>query len=71
MDFEDFYDLAVYANENWQGHLTQKEIARRAYIYTVEHDACGTESEIIQAMLEQLAMDNSEEAREFERRIRR
>lgn len=33
MDFEDFYDIAAYGNENWKGTFTPKEIAINAYNY--------------------------------------
>lgn len=33
LEYEDFYDIAVYANENWKGNYTEKEIAINAYIY--------------------------------------
>ncbi len=31
MDYADFYDIAVYANENWRGKFTPREIANNAY----------------------------------------
>lgn len=31
MDYSDFYDIAVYAKENWQASYTPKETACNAY----------------------------------------
>ena len=33
LDYSDFYDLAVYGNENWKGSFTPKEIACNADCY--------------------------------------
>ena len=38
MEYEDFYDLAVYGNENWKGSYTQKEIACNAYNYLIAYE---------------------------------
>lgn len=35
MTYSDFYDIAVYVNDNWKGNFTEKEIAEMAYEYTV------------------------------------
>lgn len=37
--YEFFYDLAVYANENWKGNFTPKEIACNAYTYLCDCQA--------------------------------
>lgn len=36
MEYGDFYDIAVYGNENWKGSFTPKEIACNAYDYYAE-----------------------------------
>ena len=33
LDYSDFYDIAVYGNENWKGSFTPKEIACNADCY--------------------------------------
>ena len=37
VDFELFYDLSVYANDNWGGGFTEKEIAMNAFNYYNEY----------------------------------
>lgn len=37
VNFELFYDLAVYANDNWGGGFTEKEIAINAFDYYNEY----------------------------------
>ena len=32
-EYSDFYDIAIYANEHWNGSFTTKEIAENAYNY--------------------------------------
>ena len=38
MDYDDFYVIAEYGNENWKGSFTPREIANNAYDYKVEYD---------------------------------
>ena len=55
-----FYDLAVYANENWcKGAFTPKEIACNAYIYFEDAKASTLEdpSAHIRTLLENLEED--------------
>ena len=33
MEYSDFYDIAEYGNEHWNGNYTAKEIACNAYDY--------------------------------------
>ena len=47
--YEFFYDLAVYANENWKGNFTPKEIAVNAYLYTCDCQ-CSTFEEPVGSM---------------------
>ena len=34
--FELFYEVAEYANENWRGKMSPREVAVNAYVYTIE-----------------------------------
>ena len=38
MEYNDFYLIAEYGNENWKGSFTPREIACNAYEYKVEYD---------------------------------
>lgn len=66
MDYDDFYDLAVYANDAWKGSFTPKEVAVNAYNYlsdlnwSVENHevACG-----ISRLVELLKQDESDDAK--------
>ena len=37
MEFNDFYTIAEYGNENWKGCFTPREIACNAYDYLCEY----------------------------------
>lgn len=61
MEFSDFYDIAIYANENWnKGNFTPKEVACNADIYcsdfrwSVVND---TIAETIKSLCKNLAED--------------
>ena len=72
MDYEDFYDLAKYCNENWKGNFSEREVALYAYCYTVDFGADGLKSQIIKSLLEGLKEDEDngcEEAIEWIRRL--
>lgn len=75
MKYEDFYDIAVYANENWRGKFTQKEIACNAYENLVEFQKSNNSGEAtanIQALINALtedAQNGSKEAEEFLQKI--
>lgn len=68
--FEFMYDLATYGNVAWKGHLSPKEIASRAYIYTCDCQAStreqprGSMVELLD-LLEDDIYAGSEEAREL------
>lgn len=47
MDFGFWYDVAEYANENWKGKFTPREIAENAYEYLCEWEATVSEGEIV------------------------
>ena len=38
MEYDDFYLIAEYGNENWKGYFTPREIANNAYDYKAEYD---------------------------------
>lgn len=38
LEYSDFYDIAIYANEHWNGSFTPKEIAENAYNYTCDFE---------------------------------
>ena len=38
LDYNDFYTIAEYGNENWKGSFTPREIAYNAYDYNEEYD---------------------------------
>ena len=38
LEFNDFYTIAEYGNENWKGNFSPREIANNAYDYKVEYD---------------------------------
>lgn len=38
LEYSDFYDIAIYANEHWNGSFTTKEIAENAYNYTCDFE---------------------------------
>lgn len=70
-----FYDLAQYANENWRGKFSPREVAEHAYIYTMEmeHSIMHDEpSRTIQDLKDQLYEDmrnGSVRAKELYERI--
>ena len=33
LEYSDFYDIAIYENEHWNGSFTTKEIAENTYNY--------------------------------------
>ena len=79
MQYEDFYDIAVYGNENWKGSFTPREIATNAYIYYTDFQWSkenGTISESIKSLAKNLyddikAMPDLEEPKHWLYRIAR
>lgn len=60
MEYSDFYEIAVYGNENWKGSFTQKEIACNAYNYLVDFGYSkvkGTVVSTIQELIDLLLDD--------------
>ena len=72
MEFSDFYDIAEYGNEHWNGNYTPKEIACNAYDYMRDFEwskkAFVTDGEIagtIRELTKLLSQDGSEEAKHW------
>ena len=64
MDFERFYELAIYGNKAWKGSFTSMEIAQNAYDYLCEFNTSvenGEPTEIIKELYKLLIQDGSEE----------
>ena len=60
MEYSDFYDIAVYANDNWKGNFSQKETACNAFDYYMDFEYSkvkGVVTEIIQQLIELLLDD--------------
>lgn len=63
--YSDFYDLARYCNENWEGGFTEKEVALNAYTYLVEYNESvknHTCTDIINYLLKKLKEDNTDDS---------
>ena len=52
MEFNDFYTIAEYGNENWKGSFTPREIACNAYDYKVEYDYSIDQGKPTRTMIE-------------------
>lgn len=68
MEYADFYDIAVYGNENWKGSFSPKEIACNAHIYYADFQ-WSKENEEISFVIKELAKllieDNSDDCKEW------
>ena len=70
-----FYDIATYANENWRGKLSPKEVACNAYDYlceynvSIEQDKPTYTMQELYNLLEDDCKNGSEEAKEFLEKI--
>lgn len=74
MEYGDFYDLAEYANESWNGNYTEKEVAENAYDYYSDFlwsKRNETVVDTIRELLEMLNEDNSEDCVYWANEIRR
>lgn len=69
MTYNDFLDLAKYANEAWKGSYTDDEVMENAQIYYDEYKALGCASEIITFLLDELMQDDTPEADEYIKKI--
>ena len=65
MNYEFFYTIAEYGNENWaRGSFTHKEVACNAYDYLCEFDSSKeneTPTEVIKNLYKLLIEDETEE----------
>ena len=52
MEFNDFYTIAEYGNENWKGSFTPREIANNAYDYLCEFQASKIKGKPTHTMIE-------------------
>ena len=52
MEFNDFYTISEYGNENWKGSFTPREIACNAYDYKVEYDCSIEQGKPTRTMIE-------------------
>lgn len=62
MEYSNFYDIAVYGNENWRGKFSAKEVACDAYDYLVEYQK-SNELGIATANMQGLINTLNEDAR--------
>lgn len=72
MKYQDFLELAVYGNEQWNGAFTQEEIKENAEIYFSDFQfskRTGETTEIIMELLNLLEEDGEKQATEWKRRI--
>ena len=52
MEYDDFYKIAEYGNENWKGSFSPREIACNAYEYKVEYDYSIEQGKPTRTMIE-------------------
>ncbi len=52
IEYCDFYDIAMYGNENWKGNFTQKEVACNTYDYKSEYDLSVIQGKPTRIMIE-------------------
>lgn len=60
MEYGDFYDIAVYANDTWKGNFSKKEIACNAFDYWSDFEYCKANraiTEIIRQLIDKLLED--------------
>ena len=72
MDYGFWYDVAKYANDNWKGCFTEREIAEGAYEYKIEWDTTVENRKVthtISELLARLGEDGTKEASDFEETI--
>lgn len=74
LEYEDFYDIAAYGNENWKGGYTPKEVAQNAYDYysdfmSAKQNGFIPKGNITYRLIMLLVDDGSEYALELANRI--
>ena len=52
MEFNDFYTIAEYGNENWKGGFTPREVANNAYDYLCEYRYSVAKGKSTRTMIE-------------------
>ena len=52
IEYNNFYAIAEYGNENWKGSFTPREIACNAYDYKVEYDYSIEQGKPTRTMIE-------------------
>lgn len=64
IDYSYFYDVAVYANNNWKGFFSEKEIACMAYEYLCDFQtserngyASGSMGELLRALRDEKCIE--------------
>lgn len=72
MEYQDFLELAVYGNKQWNGSFTQEEIEENAEIYFSDFQfskRTGKATDTIIELLRLLEEDGEEQASQWKRRI--
>ena len=72
MEYQDFFELAQYGNEEWSGSFTQEEVAENAEIYYSDFlfsKRTGETTDTIIELLRLLEEDGEEKAVEWKTRI--
>lgn len=72
MEYQDFLELAVYGNEQWNGSFTSEEIIENADVYYSDFQfskRTGEATETILELLRLLAEDEEEKASNWKTRI--
>lgn len=72
MEYQDFLELAVYGNEQWNGSFTSEEIIENADVYYLDFQfskRTGEATETILELLRLLAEDEEEKASNWKTRI--
>ena len=65
MEYADFYDIALYGNENWKGSYSPKEVACNAYDYYSnfkKSKTIGLATGLTRQLLKLLENDGSDDA---------
>lgn len=72
MTLDDFLEIAKYANENWKGNFTEREITENAVMLFEDLDWSfdGIITESIKTLLNNLDEDNCEESLHYANMIR-
>lgn len=72
MEYQDFLNLSVYGNEQWNGSFTKEEVKQNADIYFSDFQfskRTGETTDTIVELLRLLEEDGEEQATEWKTRI--